>query len=382
MDPAELHVRYAPVLHFARAESFYPMGVGDFLSYAALFSRDQTEPTVPRGQVRAEHLARSLAGEAFLRSVDRGPLWGGEVAREWGSDTLRAVNRWAQSPTGALSEILSRQLYDWFSATTSRAAQLFWWNRFLIPAGPGEGDRPSDLPRFRLPSITHDSAVENYEASRGPRPRCTYHYRLAPMGDYVALQYWFFYAFNDWANAFGGLNDHEGDWEAMQILFRREAGNRPVEPPAYVCYLGHQSRITKPWEHPDIQRSGTHPHVYVAAGSHASYPECKPYTIMSLYNLVDYATGDGLTLDHQDWGGRLDLDTTPWVCDYRGSWGTRYWLSLAWLRRALSGLVGEASGEISLPGVSAPRGPRYDDQGHERETWADTVRFAGLGGVS
>ena len=29
----------------------------------------------------------------------------------------------------------------------------------------------------------------------------------------LCLQYWFFYAMNDWRSSFGGINDHEADWE-------------------------------------------------------------------------------------------------------------------------------------------------------------------------
>ena len=35
-------------------------------------------------------------------------------------------------------------------------------------------------------------------------------------------------------------------------------------------------------------------------------------------------------------------------------------------------------GEITLPGVSAPRGPRYAGAGEERESWRDPLGFAGI----
>jgi hypothetical protein len=37
---------------------------------------------------------------------------------------------------------------------------------------------------------------------------------------YVVIQYWFFYAYNDWGTSHGGVNDHEGDWEAV-FVFRQ-----------------------------------------------------------------------------------------------------------------------------------------------------------------
>lgn len=94
------------------------------------------------------------------------------------------------------------------------------------------------------------------------------------------LQYWFFYAYNDWAGGYGGFNDYEGDWEGFHVFFKLDAGNRPIESPAYFYYLGHHSRITKPWDHPDVKKVGPHPVIYVAAGSHASYPEAKQYLLI------------------------------------------------------------------------------------------------------
>ena len=66
---------------------------------------------------------------------------------------------------------------------------------------------------------------------------------------------------------------------------------------------------------------------------------------------------------------------------YPGSWGTRYRPALGWLSRAVNALGAIMAGEVQLPGVSAPRSPRLDDQRRERETWSDAARFAGLPGV-
>ena len=341
MSTTDLHKEYAPILHFARGEQFFPMSVNDFLSYAALYQKDEDNSIVPRGQVRPTHLRRRYSKDTFLRSVDRGPMRGIQVAAEWGVETITLLDKWAQSPLYTWSETAAHAVYDWFSEKTKLATKYFWWNKLLLrkdQAIPKPSKR-SDLPRFRLPHDVRNSALENYEASQGKRRNYTYYYRTVRQGRYLNLQYWFFYAYNDWSTSFEGFNDHEGDWEGVQLFFTLDASNRPIEPPTYVCYLGHHSRITKPWHHHDIQRTGTHPHVYVAAGSHASYPERKPYTIMSLYNLIDHATGDGLTLYHHTWRSRINLDRTPWVHIYPGSWGTRYWLPLAWMERTLGRII-------------------------------------------
>ena len=41
-------------------------------------------------------------------------------------------------------------------------------------------------------------------------------------------------------------------------------------------------------------------------------------------------------------------------------------------------MLATVPGEVHLPGVSAPRGPKYSDEGDERETWATPVEFAGI----
>jgi len=381
MSTSELHEKYAPIMHFSAGEQFFPMSVKDFLSYAALYHKDQDKPFVPRGQVQPDHLTQRYAQEAFLRSVDRGSMHGSDVAKGWGKDTVSLIYKWTQSPVHAWSDEVARRVYDWFSEKTKTATRYFWWNKLLLPQGTTlfkRRDERSEKPRFRLPHDVRNSALENYQNSQGNQRNYTYYYRTVKQGSYLNLQYWFFYAYNDWSTSFDGFNDHEGDWEGCQLFFKLDADNRPLEPPAHICYLGHHSRISKPWRHPDIQKSGTHPHVYVAAGSHASYPEAKPYPIMSLYNLVDRATGDELSLSPNEWRSRINLAHAPWVHTYPGSWGTRYWLPLAWMQKIIGAIAPTLPGEISLPGVSAPRGPRFDDEGQERETWSNALSFAGI----
>jgi hypothetical protein len=77
--------------------------------------------------------------------------------------------------------------------------------------------------------------------------------------DYIALQYWYLYFYNDAGNR------HEGDWEMVTILLRRHASMEPL----VVGYSGHQSGARRAWR--GISRQGTHPLVYVARGSHAAY---------------------------------------------------------------------------------------------------------------
>jgi hypothetical protein len=82
----------------------------------------------------------------------------------------------------------------------------------------------------------------------------------------LALQYWFFYAFNDFNNL------HEGDWEMIQLVFdagdAREALSRK---PVAVGYSSHEGAERADWGDEKLALvDGTHPVVYPAAGSHAN----------------------------------------------------------------------------------------------------------------
>jgi hypothetical protein len=372
-----LHEKYVPILHFARGECFYPMAVDDFARYCTLRVKGAGSTLVGQGQITPALLARAYQQPAdlFLQSVPAS-LADQNVAARWGSDVLKSLVDTSYRATRWREELAS-VAYRWFSTKTQAATRLFWWNDMVMSLlGTGKNST-QDLPRLDLPPEIRQAAIENYARSQQPRPRYTYYHRTSRDGRYLCLQYWLFYGFNDWASGFGGMNDHEGDWEGLYLFFNLDAAGRPQEPPAYVTFVGHHSRLTKPWGHPDVLLDGTHPVAYVAAGSHATYPERKEYELIKVYGLVDHALGDGLTIEPGDWQRRVDLDTQPWASAFMGAWGTRYWLPLDWARSILGALRARAD-EISLPGVSAPRGPRYTEEGEVRPNWLGAVAWAGI----
>jgi len=83
----------------------------------------------------------------------------------------------------------------------------------------------------------------------------------------LALQYWLFYAFNDWNNL------HEGDWEMIQLLFDAPTAAEALQrAPVEVGYSQHEGAERASWEDGKLERvDGTHPVVHVAAGSHANF---------------------------------------------------------------------------------------------------------------
>jgi hypothetical protein len=363
------------------------MRLDDLLRYSTLYVKDGSEAVVAEGQLTPETLVKhSKNADFFVRTVTEGPMQGKSIAVEWGDDVVEMIYRWSAERNKPLSEQLARKVYSWFSPKTEPAVEKFWWNDIVAQVADGSLQTAveNSLPRLLLPGLIQKNAAERYHAGYDQRPAYTYYYREVRDGDWLCLQYWFFYAFNDWGASFDGMNDHEGDWEGMALYFRIGRNGKPQEPPAYVTYADHESCQTKPWDDDDITRIGNHVVGYVGAGSHATYPKAGRQPLMAIYNLFDYATADGITVDHSDWEHRIDLDDVPWIGKFNGSWGTRYWMQTRYLRTTLqlalgalpvlSTLTVRVPDEIELPGVSAPRGPI----GPHREQYANPVRWAGV----
>jgi hypothetical protein len=84
----------------------------------------------------------------------------------------------------------------------------------------------------------------------------------------LALQYWFFYVYNDWNNL------HEGDWEMIQLTFdATSAAEALTKTPTEVGYSQHSGGEAVDWDdHETLEIvDGTHPVVHPAAGSHANF---------------------------------------------------------------------------------------------------------------
>jgi hypothetical protein len=82
----------------------------------------------------------------------------------------------------------------------------------------------------------------------------------------LALQYWFFYPFNDFNNL------HEGDWEMIQLVFdARDSREAIAEEPESIGYSSHEGAERAGWDDDKLELvDGTHPVVFPAAGSHAN----------------------------------------------------------------------------------------------------------------
>jgi hypothetical protein len=147
------------------------------------------------------------------------------------------------------------------------------WNRTdLVKIGPSATDLVNryeyhlDFPGDPLdPGCTYELWSKRITA--GTRPTVYAHVATDPgYPGKVALQYWFFYPFNDFNNT------HEGDWEMVQLVFDAPdaAGALKVKP-TEVGYSSHEGAERAAWGADKLEIvDGTHPVVYPAAGSHAN----------------------------------------------------------------------------------------------------------------
>ncbi len=150
-------------------------------------------------------------------------------------------------------------------------------------------------------------------------------------GDLTYIQYWMFYAFNK-----GILNQHEGDWEMIQILISDGT-------PTQVMYSQHHSGQKATWS--QVEKDGDHIKVYVSRGSHANY--LRSYSgVIGIAN--DIVGANGKKIDYSEYELVL-LESQPWL-DFKGRWG--------W-----SGITEEEYQEAVILGQTGPYGPQYRNDG-------------------
>jgi hypothetical protein len=357
----ELLRRYEPILIYTEGERFFPVGVEDYVRCCGLWRGE--EELVPAGDLTVEDLvamAERYPTSKLSLLLVREPFKRQEVRRH-----RRARPSIAKSGRLAAVGLIGR-VFD-----------------VLL--------RASLLLRGSVPGGVAAAAADLYER-RMRHDRCTYYGRVVRDGGYVVLQYWFLYAMNDWRTTFSGVNDHEGDWEAVTVyLAETRDGPRPV----WVAVSAHDGRgddLRRRWDDPDLRASGDHPVLFVGAGSHSGAivkgqylvtvnPERLRSFVRGTQRLmalafpwmrdarrrgvgipfIDYALGNGEEVGPdrpRQWRPVRISDDTPWVRGFRGLWG-----------RDTGDWVG---------GERAPAGPRYGRDGRVRALWADPLGWAGL----
>ncbi|HKB21071.1 MAG TPA: hypothetical protein VKC65_08675 [Gaiellaceae bacterium] len=148
-----------------------------------------------------------------------------------------------------------------------------WSPTDLVKIGPSAQDLVNryeyhlDFPGSALDPGCDYERWQDHLARGGGTPTVYAHVAADPAHPgKLALQYWFFYVFNDFNNK------HEGDWEMIQLDF--DAANAAValtKSPTQVGYSSHEGAERADWGDDKLDLvDGTHPVVYPAAGSHAN----------------------------------------------------------------------------------------------------------------
>jgi hypothetical protein len=220
--------------------------------------------------------------------------------------------------------------------------------------GKGEGYFLNYPGNPNFPRCTYDRDGKRF--ARG-KPSITYaHIVTQPSGEpggtgRLALEYWLFYYFNDY-------NDkHEADWEGIQLVFdadsaREALGRKPVE----AGYAQHEGGERASWDSHKLEKLGTHPVVYSAKGSHASYYSSALWLGKSASQGVGCDDTRGPLHPVQLQAGLL-----PSTVDSRSS-------PYTWL--AFDGRWGQ-----KLPGVNnGPQGPNAKPRWSDPFAWQDSLR--------
>jgi hypothetical protein len=166
----------------------------------------------------------------------------------------------------------------------------------------------------------------------------------------LALQYWFFYVYNDWNNL------HEGDWEMIQLNFEAgTAADALSTGPYEVGYSQHEGAERADWGEEKLELvDGTHPVVYPAAGSHANFFEAALF--------LGRSAEQGVGCDDTNGPHREIRPATPSVPSNRDEYLAEY----PWL-----GYLGRW-GEQQLAFYNGPTGPNDKLQWTQPITWSET----------
>jgi hypothetical protein len=168
----------------------------------------------------------------------------------------------------------------------------------------------------------------------------------------LALQYWFFYVFNDFNNL------HEGDWEMIQLDFDAATAEAALATkPTEVGYSQHEGAESASWSSAKVQKvAGTHPVVYPAAGSHANF--------YSSALFLGRSAAQGVGCDDTRGPNAQVRPTVAVVPQARDAYLREY----PWL-----GFTGRW-GEKQPVFFNGPTGPNMKEQWTEPITWTETWR--------
>src|SRR4051794_2177469 len=213
-------------------------------------------------------------------------------------------------------------------------------------------DLPGDPLDVKCPD--RGSYAKDFQALRndGKAPAVTYaHIATEPGYTGLVVQYWFFYYFNQ-------FNDvHEGHWEGMQIAFDADTPAQALaQGPSEVALFQHAGGERADWDDAKVQKDGTHPIVYPAAGSHATFYDNAIY-------IQNGSHGSGVGCDDTQ-SPNVPSDPRPVIIPTAAAAGSEFqWLTFL-------GHWGQREKGFN----NGPQGPTTKKQWLRPFTWMDGIR--------
>ena len=227
--------RFEPVLRYTEGELFLPMPVDRYVESAALYRR------LPGRRRRLVAPATKINLSTLVSYAGHG---GGTTSSSTSSTNLESGGLPPLAASPRSSTVPGRKPF----------AMVGLFGRLIDSIM-----RFSLIVRGKVPGGFAAAAHVRYQEAGTLAP--TYYVRAVRDAGYLVLQYWFFYAMNDWRSTFSGVNDHEADWEQITLFLTEpdDGGDR--------SWPGLLSLPTTRWEmtcrrvdDPDLQLvDGTHP---------------------------------------------------------------------------------------------------------------------------
>ena len=216
-----------------------------------------------------------------------------------------------------------------------------------------DGDHDLNWPgNPRRPGCVYESDYLRLTAELATRPTTYAHVATEDGVRGIAVQYWYNYYYNDFANK------HEGDWEMVQVMFddADTVEEALQQDPTRTAYSGHAGGEIANWTDKKLEKVGTQPVVYVTTGAHAAH--YSEGTFIGVAKAGQVFGCDPTTGPHRSVEPEVVL-----LPDEAPTSGEFAWLSYA-------GLWGEENGSL----FSGIDGPAVRARWHEPFTWAGDLR--------
>ena len=281
---SDLLLQYEPVLYFHPDEDYFPMNVEAFVEGSGLW--DSTlidENLVPRGD-------GNILSLDYLATT---------------TDTTNWYLAYSSDEAGTIDLVEAKRRYD--EATFTNTA---------------------------MPTYYAYEMEDEYVDEFGVVHR------------FKVLQYWYFYAMNNWAEQ-GGFNNHEGDWESVFVFLDAD-----TEEPMYAAFSAHHNdgepsnllqfaSVRRNWDSDDTVFDEGQIVSFVSVGSHANYSDNGNNGEHYARSGDDLTSNDGLKYYESEWNSKFLISTEvdSVFSRYQGLWGTN---------------------KLGL-GTAAPQGPLYSD---------------------